>query len=446
MSDSHPPSSPQNERRVATTTPPAPPNDSDYSGPRGRGADKISRNFGRYRLGECLGRGGMGVVFKAHDAQLDRTVALKIPFLADEGPELRQRFAREARAAATLQHANICPVFDVGEFRGTPYLTMAFIEGRSLAKALEAGQLFTPAQIALLVRKLARAMHEAHAHGVVHRDLKPANVLLRPNGEPVIMDFGLARRGDDDRSAGLTRRGELIGTLEYMAPEQVEGDNAAVSPSADVYALGVVLYELLTGRRPFAGSSTALIAAVLLRQPRPPSELRPGVPAQLEEICARAMAKHPAERYPTMAQFAAALTEFLRGPQSTAPYAAHTSESPPTPPPSARTQPIPEDGAAQVPDRRNRLGGSVDKDSPSLSGARRQTRSAPRSPRPSARRRAKAKKETYLPIILGGAAVAVACVFLVVVVVMRPRGEPGADRSAASQSAAVPAPQSASFP
>src|SRR5437764_942861 len=136
-----------------------------------------------------------------------------------------------------------------------------------------------------LVRKLALGMQEAHARGVIHRDLKPANILLRPGGEPVITDFGLARRGDDQQGAGLTRKGDVLGTLEYMSPEQLDGDNAAVGPRADVYALGVVLYEVLTGRRPFTGSTVSMLTAILLKPPPRPGELRPGTPPRLEEIC-----------------------------------------------------------------------------------------------------------------------------------------------------------------
>src|SRR5947209_10120302 len=207
--------------------------------------ERIPKNFGRYRIEETLGKGGMGAVFRAYDTQLDRPVALKVPFLGDDNDETRQRFYREARAAATLQHAYICPVFDVGEFEGIPYLTMAFIEGRSLNQALTAGQSFTFPAIALLVRKIALGMQEAHNRGVVHRDLKPANIILRPNGEPVIMDFGLARRADDKRSHGLTQEGDILGTLDYMSPEQAEGAAANVGPPADIYALGAILYELL---------------------------------------------------------------------------------------------------------------------------------------------------------------------------------------------------------
>ena len=157
-------------------------------------------------------------------------MALKVPFLGGDDAGTRERFYREARAAAALHHANICPVFDVGELHGVPYLTMAFIEGRSLARALEAGQPFTPSQAALLVRKLALAMQEAHARGVIHRDLKPANVLLRPDGEPVIMDFGLARRGDESHGEGLTRAGRRDRHHRVHVPGAVRGGQRGGRP------------------------------------------------------------------------------------------------------------------------------------------------------------------------------------------------------------------------
>jgi serine/threonine protein kinase len=429
MSDSHPSPTPENEPRVAAATPPGQPDTAARPAARSGAVDKIPRAFGRYRIQDRLGQGGMGTVFKAHDTQLDRTVALKVPYLAPGDTGLRQRFYREARAAATLQHANICPVFDVGELHGTPYLTMAYIEGQSLAEALEAGQSFTPTQTAMLVRKVALAMQEAHAQGVIHRDLKPSNILLRPNGEPMVMDFGLASRSDDRQSAGLTRRGDVIGTYEYMSPEQVEADNAAVGPAADVFSLGVVLYELLTGRRPFTGPTTAVVAQILLRQPTPPSELRPGVPARLEEICAKAMAKKPAERYATMAEFAAALTEYLRGEKQAASPVARAAEAPSTPPPRAETRPIPTGVPLRQPDR------------PPSPAPRAAPPSVTRRPRSSGRRRAPARKTSYLPVILGGAAVAVACAALVVAaIIMKPRGEPAVADSANSAPAPTPAP------
>ncbi|HET6574663.1 MAG TPA: serine/threonine-protein kinase [Fimbriiglobus sp.] len=369
---------------------------------------KIPRKFGRYRIQDCLGRGGMGAVFRAHDTQLDRAVALKVPFLGGDDTGTRERFYREARAAAALHHANICPVYDVGELHGVPYLTMAFVEGRSLAKALEAGQSFSPQQAALLVRKLALAMQEAHTRGVIHRDLKPSNVILRPDGEPVVMDFGLARRGDDRQTEGLTRQGDVIGTVEYMSPEQFEGDNAAVGPASDVYALGVVLYEVLTGRRPYEGSTASKVASILLKPPTPPSELRPGLPAHLEEICLKAMAKRPADRFPTMAQLAAALTAYLRSHQSGVVAAVTRSEvAVPTPRPSATTKPITEEAARPKPDP----GWEVVEDAP------------PTPPRSVVRARLTAPRKkpeasSNRPILLGAVALAVACLILLIVAII----------------------------
>jgi serine/threonine-protein kinase len=373
----------------------------------------------------------MGAVFRARDTQLDRVVALKVPFLSSGDTWARDRFYREARAAAALHHPNICPVFDVGEWQGIPYLTMAYIDGRSLAAALEDGTVFPAVQAAGLVRKVALGMQEAHDRGVVHRDLKPANILLRPNGEPVVTDFGLARRGDDQRTAGLTRPGDVIGTLEYMSPEQLDGDNAAVGPPADVYALGVVLYELLTGRRPFAGSTTSMLVAIMLKPPARPRELRPGLPERLEEICLTAMAKRPDDRYPTMAKFAASLTAYLR-PQP---------GGPPTPRPAAPMTPPP----APAPAKEEDPGWEVVEDPPP------RPPSKPRSvvkARPSSRRR-KVKPARNWPLVLGGGGLAAACLSLIVAaVIMRsatprtiivaPPSAPGTGQGAPGHAAPVP--------
>jgi predicted Ser/Thr protein kinase len=175
----------------------------------------LPASFGRYRVLKLLGKGGMGAVYLAQDTQLDRPVALKMPhFDSGDGPQVLERFFREARAAATLQHANICPLHDVGQIDGTPYLTIAYIEGKSLA-AFAASRPLTSRQSALLVRKLALALQEAHKRGVIHRDLKPENVMIDRRGEPIIMDFGLARRtrGQDTR---LTQQGSLLGTPAYF--------------------------------------------------------------------------------------------------------------------------------------------------------------------------------------------------------------------------------------
>ncbi|HZV07987.1 MAG TPA: family 16 glycoside hydrolase [Gemmataceae bacterium] len=272
---------------------------------------KLPAPFGRYQLQKLLGRGGMGAVYLAHDSQLDRFVALKIPLFApEEGSQLLARFYREARAAATLHHANVCPLYDVGEVDGVPYLTMAYIEGKSLAAYLR-GKTLMPRQSALLVRKLALALHEAHKKGVIHRDLKPANIMLDKRGEPVIMDFGLARR-ESPGDARLTQMGTVLGTPAYMPPEQISGNTEAVGPACDVYSLGIILYELVTGRLPFHGDSMAMLSQVLLEEPPPPSKFRADLDAELERICLKAMAKKVEDRFASMAEFASALQEYLR--------------------------------------------------------------------------------------------------------------------------------------
>jgi hypothetical protein len=253
----------------------------------------------------------MGAVYLAHDTQLDRPVALKMPhFSAADGPQTVERFYREARAAATVRHPNVCPVYDVGEIDSVPYLTMAYIEGKALAEFARLKPL-TPRQAALLVRKLALALQDAHKLGVIHRDLKPANVMIDTHGEPIVMDFGLARRARSG-DARLTQNGSLFGTPAYMPPEQVNGNVNAMGPACDIYSLGVLLYELLAGRLPFIGDPMAVLAQVLLDEPPPPSRFRPEVDAELEGICRKAMAKKAGDRYASMNEFAAALLEYLR--------------------------------------------------------------------------------------------------------------------------------------
>src|SRR5262245_24792345 len=175
----------------------------------------------------------MGSVYLVHDSQLDRQVALKVPSFTPDDPEILQRFYREARAAAALHHPNLCPVHDVGEIGGIHFLTMAYIRGSSLAEHARAHQPMPQEQAATLVRKVALALAQAHRHGIIHRDLKPSNIMLDPNGEPVIMDFGLARRIDAE-DARLTKTGTLLGTPAYMSPEQVAGDVANVGAASDV--------------------------------------------------------------------------------------------------------------------------------------------------------------------------------------------------------------------
>jgi hypothetical protein len=271
-----------------------------------RRSDALSGPFGRYVIARKLGEGGMGAVYLARDTQLDRPVALKVPFLGGpDGASLRARFLHEARAAAALQHPGICPIHDLGEIDGIPYLTMPYLTGEPLSRRVSRGPL-PVAEAVALVEKMARALHYAHERGVVHRDLKPGNVLLDEHGEPVVMDFGLARRAGDSH---LTQEGEVMGTPAYMAPEQLGGQVALMGPPADVYSLGVVLYELLTGATPFQGDLLALASQIAYDEPRPPSKQRPGVDGRLDAICLQALAKRPADR-PSMRELASALADY----------------------------------------------------------------------------------------------------------------------------------------
>jgi serine/threonine protein kinase len=272
--------------------------------------DKLPVSFGRYRLVKLLGKGGMGSVYLAHDSQLDRSVALKVPQLdEDSGSPIRERFFTEARAAAALNHPHICRIHDVGEVDGVPYLTMAYIDGKPLNELARLRPLLHR-QSAILVWKVAVALHEAHTRGIIHRDLKPANIMIDKRGEPSIMDFGLARRaGKGD--ARITQTGEIMGTPAYMSPEQMQGNPDAIGPASDVYSLGVILYELLAGRLPFTGDVMVILSRVLLDDPPPPSRFCPDLAPELEDICLKAMAKQTKYRYASMAEFAAALFDHL---------------------------------------------------------------------------------------------------------------------------------------
>jgi hypothetical protein len=276
------------------------------------GPPALPETFGRYRIVRLLGRGGMAAVYLAHDTRLDRPVALKVPrFGPAEGALIVERFEREARIAATFTHPHLCPVYDVGQVGGVHYLTMPFLEGEPLSERLARAGPLPEEAAARLAQQIAEAVEVAHRAGVVHRDLKPANVMLNERGEPVVMDFGLARRTAVDPR--LTEAGALVGTPAYCAPERIGAGAEAAGPAGDVYSLGVILYELLTGRPPFAGQLSEVLRRLLTEAPEPPSRRRPGLDPRLEAICLRAMAQEPAARFASMADFAAALGAYLRG-------------------------------------------------------------------------------------------------------------------------------------
>ncbi len=269
----------------------------------------LPMQLGRYRLLSKLGAGGMGTVYLAEDGQLGRRVALKVPHFTDEdGPLVLERFVREARAAAAIDHPNLCPVFDAGQVEGVHYLTMPFIEGTPLSRLL--GRPWEPERALALVRILALAVQVMHDRKIIHRDLKPSNVMIRTTGEPVVMDFGLAR-ALADQTRRLTQTGAAVGTPAYMAPEQILGESRALGPATDVYALGVLLYELLAGGLPYTGPSAAIYGQILHAAPEPPSKRRPGLDERLDALCLKALAKEPAQRYRSMVEFAGAMEPLL---------------------------------------------------------------------------------------------------------------------------------------
>lgn len=264
-----------------------------------------------YRMDALLGQGGMGVVYRAWHIRLNRAVALKMR----SGPTARQddlkRFMQEAEAVAALHHPNIVQVYDVGDVQGRPYFTMELIEGGNLSEKIH-GTPQPAAEAAALAATLAEAIHAAHQCGILHRDLKPSNILLAADGTPKISDFGLARRLHSDGE--LTLSGVPMGTPSYMAPEQARGDRKALGPATDVYALGAVLYELLTGRPPFRGeNTTATLRQVASDDPVPPARLNPRVPRDLQTICLKCLTKEPQGRYASAAALADDLRRCKRG-------------------------------------------------------------------------------------------------------------------------------------
>jgi serine/threonine-protein kinase len=269
------------------------------------------RALGDYELLEELGRGGMGVVYKARQKRLDRLVAVKMILRgALASPADMARFRAEAAAAAQLDHPNIVAVYEVGEHDGQHFFSMQLVEGRTLARLVADGPLPSHAA-ARYVAAVARAVHYAHGHGILHRDLKPSNVIVDGDGHPHVLDFGLAKRFD---APSLTGAGAILGTPAYMPPEQAAGSRGVLGPASDVYALGAILYELLTGRPPFQSSSPVdTLLLVLEQEPVPPRLLNPRVERDLEMICLKCLQKPADLRYPTAAALADDLEAFLHG-------------------------------------------------------------------------------------------------------------------------------------
>jgi tetratricopeptide (TPR) repeat protein len=262
-------------------------------------------------LGE-LGRGGMGVVYKARQAGLNRLVALKVVLAGAHVGEVQlARFYAEAEAVAGLQHANIVQIYEVGTHDDLPYFSLEYVDGGSLAQKLDRKPQ-PPKEAARILAAIVRGMVCAHDHGIIHRDLKPANVLLTKDGVPKIADFGLAKRLESDSSQ--TKSGTLMGTPSYMAPEQAAGKTKEVGPLSDLYALGAILYEMLTGRPPLVGTTVIeTLDLVQKKEPLPPSKLQPGVPRDLETICLKCLQKEPDKRYASAHALAEDLAHFLAG-------------------------------------------------------------------------------------------------------------------------------------
>jgi TolB-like protein/Tfp pilus assembly protein PilF len=268
-------------------------------------------DFGDYELLEQIGRGGQGVVFRAHQKSLNRTVALKVISLGQWASEAHvKRFRREAEAAARLEHPCIVPIYEVGERDGSCYFSMKFVEGGQLDEVVRREPM-PPRRAAELIAKVACTVHYAHEHGILHRDIKPGNILLDAKGEPHLTDFGLARLVESEST--VTRTMEVLGTPSYMAPEQAVGNNAAVSSATDVYGLGAVLYQLLTGQPPFAGGTTYETIKLLLdTEPRLPRLLNPKIDRDLSTICLKCLEKDPKRRYSSALALAEDLERWLK--------------------------------------------------------------------------------------------------------------------------------------
>src|ERR1043166_4007800 len=274
-------------------------------------AAELLGELGDYELLEEIGRGGQGVVFRARQKSLNRIVALKVISLGQWASKAHlKRFRLEAEAAARLEHPGIVPIHEVGERDGSCYFSMKFVEGGQLDQVVRHEPM--PIRRAVeLIANVARTVHYAHEHGILHRDIKPGNILLDQKGEPHLTDFGLARLVESEST--VTRTLEVLGTPSYMAPEQAVGNNPAVGSVTDVYGLGAVLYQLLTGQPPFAGGATYETIKLLLdTEPRPPRFLNPKINRDLSTICLKCLEKDSKRRYPSALALAEDLERWLK--------------------------------------------------------------------------------------------------------------------------------------
>jgi serine/threonine-protein kinase len=263
--------------------------------------------IGKFQLMEMLGSGAFGNVYKAWDCDLERVVALKIP---RAGSDDSDRFVKEARSAARLQHPTIVALHEAGQIDGTWFIASEFVSGTTLAERCRKGAL-PPREAAEILAPVAEALGYAHKQGVIHRDIKPSNILLDAEGKPHLTDFGLAKR--DKAASAATMTGQVVGTPAYMSPEQARGDSKHVDGRSDVYSLGVVLYQMLTGLPPFPGDNLVEFVKALNDDPVPPRHLNRHIPRELETVCLRALNRKPKRRYPTAAAFAEDLRRYLAG-------------------------------------------------------------------------------------------------------------------------------------
>ena len=296
---------------AARTTPSAADENAAPDNKKSASAAELLGELGDYELLEEVGRGGQGVVFRARQKSLNRTVALKVISLGQWASKAHlKRFRLEAEAAASLEHPGIVPIHEVGERDGSCYFSMKFVEGGQLDEVVRREPM-PIRQAAELIAKVARTVHYAHEHGILHRDIKPGNILLDAKGEPHLTDFGLARLVETEST--VTRTLEVLGTPSYMAPEQAVGNNAAVSSATDVYGLGAVLYQLLTGHPPFAGGTTYETIKLLLdTEPRQPRLLNPKIDRDLSTICLKCLEKDPKRRYSSALALAEDLEHWLK--------------------------------------------------------------------------------------------------------------------------------------